>query len=274
MPRARAAGAAPNSHVPIDHHTKFPTTQCIKHYPWFDVNPADLPTCLLHGLPPAMSNRLHGTFWGAAPSSTITTQQQIRQSMGIYDDTRHRRHVEEAKDIEAQELYAEVDAQHLTARQAFQLQRGQNEEVDIAPPNPTMDRPPQHPNVYSDGSVKNPTEPQFSLGGAAAWHPQRELAQRPASNSEANIGVFAQQAHGLKVITHLQGHTGSSTRLEIAAAILAVAADGPIHLATDSQSFRSKALHVHHLIQTHSSPQRPWALQRDGDLWKIYHDHA
>ena len=52
---------------------------------------------------------------------------------------------------------------------------------------------------------------------------------------------------------------------------MAVAADGPTHMATDSQAFLDKATKVLQLVVQGKGPQRPWALQQDGDLWAHYH---
>ena len=106
------------------------------------------------------------------------------------------------------------------------------------------------------------------------WHPQRHMEHTPPSEAEANLAVLSQRSDGLQLFAFLPGHTGSSTRLEIAGAIIAIAGEGPINLGTDSQSFRNKALHIHKLIQDQALPRRPWMLQCDGDLWQLYYQCA
>ena len=76
------------------------------------------------------------------------------------------------------------------------------------------------------------------------------------------------------LITYLQGFGGSSTRMEIAAAIIALASRQPVHMGTDSKAFMDKALKLHHLIEQDKQPRRTWGTQHDGDLWKIYYEHA
>ena len=67
---------------------------------------------------------------------------------------------------------------------------------------------------------------------------------------------------------------GSSTRMELAAGIIARAAKGPVHLGTDSQAFMTKANWIHGMISQDLQPKRPWALHKDGDLWDTYHAHV
>ena len=88
------------------------------------------------------------------------------------------------------------------------------------------------------------------------------------------MAVFDQQKDGMKLISHLPGNCSSSTRMELAGAIVAVVAPGPIHLATDSKAFLDKAKSVHQLVEQQRQPRRPWALQTDGDLWKHYYDQV
>ena len=95
------------------------------------------------------------------------------------------------------------------------------------------------------------------------------MANTPPSEAEANMAVLAQHTKGLQLFNHL-----SSTRFEIAGAIIATAADGPIHLGTDSQSFLTKAQLINNLITKQQTPRRPWPLHHDGDLWHLYHRHV
>ena len=276
---SQTSSASTTTHTPTkppDHHTHFPTTKAKpEEQIWFEVDPTDLPTSLLHGLPPEMTSRLTHTFWGRPPAHTSTTSTAARRALGLQDSTRYRRHLAAAQDIEAQEQLAQQQAQHLPARQGFQALRGAHPPTpDIALPESCSHQPPDQPNAFSDGSLHSPTEPSFSLGGAGAWHPRRQMEEQGPSQAEANLAVLQQQQDGLKLFTHLLGYGGSSTRLEIAGAIVAFAANGPIHLGTDSKSFLTKALTIHMHINHHTLPKRPWALQKDGDLWKLYYQHV
>ena len=46
---------------------------------------------------------------------------------------------------------------------------------------------------------------------------------------------------GIGFYTKIGGYAGSSTRTELAAAILAISAHGPVHFASDSQAMVKKA---------------------------------
>ena len=206
-----------------------------------------------------MANQLHTTFWSLTPQQTHTQQPHLRQRMGIGDSTRKQRIVSMQSNNEAQEQLSMHNLQQCTARQAFQHLRGNHPPASTtALPTTCTDSPPDQPNVYTDGSLINPTEPSFCLGGAGAWHPQRQLDNHGASEAEANLAVLAQEDGGLKLYSQMCGYGGSSTRMEIAGAIIGMATNGAVHIGTDSNSFMRKALALHHHINLHTIPKRPW----------------
>ena len=55
---------------------------------------------------------------------------------------------------------------------------------------------------------------------------------------------------------------------------MAIASPHSAHIGTDSAAFLHKASLLHQLINQDKKPKKPWALQTDGDLWKIYRQHA
>ena len=66
--------------------------------------------------------------------------------------------------------------EHITAR--AMMQERINEYGGIESPLPernTKGSPPEKPNVFPDGSVKNPKEAVWRIGGAGAWWPERNL---------------------------------------------------------------------------------------------------
>ena len=160
--------------------------------------------------------------------------------------------------------------------------------VKLKLPNPCTQTAPNEINTYSDGSLHDPAAPQFSLGGAGVWWPNRQVQlpdehdhrqhdeqayAGPIAPSESEIAEVDQRDAGLMLTTFLQGFGGSSTRMELAASILALASDIPVHIGTDSQAFMTKALSIQELIGTGKHMRRPWGTQIDGDLWEIYHNH-
>ena len=72
--------------------------------------------------------------------------------------------------------------------------------------------------------------------------------------------------------TALAGYGGSSTRAEIAAGIIACQADVAVNIGSDSQAFVNKANYVANLVIQEKQPKRPWATQKDGDLWELLHE--
>ena len=67
--------------------------------------------------------------------------------------------------------------------------------------------------------------------------------------------------------TSIGGYGGSSTRTELAAAIIAISCHGPVHIGTDSKAFRDKAICVIQDISQNKRRKRPWQTTTDGDLW-------
>ncbi len=63
------------------------------------------------------------------------------------------------------------------------------------------------------------------------------------------MGFETQEVEGVSIKTNLVGYGGSSTRAELAAIILALSADIPIHAGTDSKAFIDKAKWVQQLAK-------------------------
>ena len=66
--------------------------------------------------------------------------------------------------------------------------------------------------------------------------------------------------------TPIGGYSGSSTRTELAAAILAIAANGPVHIGKDSQAFFDKAIRILADLRNGKRSKCNWQLVSDGDL--------
>ncbi len=97
-------------------------------------------------------------------------------------------------------------------------------------------------NVYTDGSWINPLEQYLGLGGAGVWWPNRHPTHyHRLSQAECELAHYQAMKGGLMLYTPLGGYSGSSTRTELAAAIIALMANGPIHIGIDSQAFLDKA---------------------------------
>lgn len=89
----------------------------------------------------------------------------------------------------------------------------------------------------------NPTKPSSALGvwwpGTTSGSQNEHLRRLPLSDSERQLAHYKQRESGLELYTKIGGHAVSSTRTELAAAITALSAHGPVHLASDSNAFVS-----------------------------------
>ena len=70
------------------------------------------------------------------------------------------------------------------------------------------------------------------------------------------------------------GDRESSTRAEIAAGIIAMAADCESHMGTDSKAFMDRANIILQMIKEQRKPKRLWSIQKDGDLRNLFSEMA
>ena len=77
-------------------------------------------------------------------------------------------------------------------------------------------------------------------------------------------------SNGIVTAGVLAGRLGSSTRAELAVGLAALAKPFPVHFGTDSRAFSDTASLT--LAAPEQWPRRPYALQRDGDLWQLFHE--
>ncbi len=74
--------------------------------------------------------------------------------------------------------------------------------------------------------------------------------------------------------TPIGGYSGSSTRTELAAAIIATLANGPVHIGTDLQAFMDRANWILGRLTQRKQRQRKvnWKTTPDGDLWQHFEE--
>ena len=108
--------------------------------------------------------------------------------------------------------------------------------------------PPEEIKVYSNGSLINTRTNSFKLAGAGVWWPNRKdsgicvrIRDKPLSEAELDLAFASQKEEGLELSVAIAGMGGSSTRAEIAAGIIAMAADTEVHMGTDSKAFMDRA---------------------------------
>ena len=99
-------------------------------------------------------------------------------------------------------------------------------------------RAPESPNVFSDGSLKNIKGPFWHLGGAGVWWPGRTAEQ--LTSEEDRITEHSEQEGGLMLWCAFNSSLNSSTRCELAAAILALLAPKPANVAIDNANVVQK----------------------------------
>ena len=110
-------------------------------------------------------------------------------------------------------------------------------------------------------------EKEFAEQHGLKWHPLSHAELEMADGCK-------QEQDGLRIYTRIGGYAGSSTRTELAAAIIAISAYGPVHLASDSKAFVDLANQILDDLK-HSRPlKRSWKLTNDGDLWHHFHEAA
>ena len=242
----------------------------------FQIEASDLPKLLQLGLPPAMARQQATTFWGTHKAAISAVDPQVLRAYGLATD-RFQQSVVEGYDMISEDLLQHrlgaEDLCQYDARRAFQALRGQHMTSHIKAPKACTMTAPKDINVYTDGSLQTPGNHLYSLGGAGVWWPAR--ADQTISDAEADITILDKDHHqGLRLLANLTGYGGSSTRMELAASIIAISADDPAHVGTDSKAFCEKAQYVHQLANERRGPRRPWSLHTDGDLWHIYHQHV
>ena len=76
------------------------------------------------------------------------------------------------------------------------------------------------------------------------------------------------------LFTPIGGFGGSSTRTELAAAIVAIIANGPVHIGSDSQAFIDKASDILHKLRIGKPVKCNWKTTSDGDLWEHFTEAA
>eukprot|EP00973_Karenia_brevis_P066092 9188485-Karenia_brevis.AAC.1 len=151
----------------------------------------------------------------------------------------------------------------------MQQQRADGTSLEDCPMPPRCHaQPPATPNVYTDGSLKHARGHWFSLGGAGVWWPDRDRQLSPLTEAEAKYAECKEEDGGILLYGLIGGHRCSSTRAELAAAIVGISGPGPIHLASDSQAFIKKAKRI--LSGESMTKKRDWPLQINGDLWSVF----
>jgi hypothetical protein len=239
-----------------------------------EVRSKHLPKAIVVGLPPALSSNLTKTPWVDQGSSVGEGDiPDCVASVGKLPNA-------DAKQLLIEHLCNVRHGQgvHVNARNCFASLKADDGEQCLATPWRCLVAAPEAINVYTDGSWLNPLKQFLGLGGAGVWWPHRHIDvpstqplsyRKRLSDAEEELAHHRQLDGGLQLFTKIGGFSGSSTRTELAAGIIAICANGPVHIGSDSKAFVDKANELLEIISTGDDPQdrRPWSLTNDGDLW-------
>jgi ribonuclease HI len=239
------------------------------------IDASQLPASIANGLPPAMGTDFVEPLWGKIPGHDHVS------GLGDYEKCRNA----DAKNGLINHLanILGLNVVGLCARKAFTMIKGTPGPTVMPVPHKCSCCAPTAINVYTDGSWLNPLKQYLGLGGAGVWWPGRYIDRghppsdqtavfNPISGAELEIAHFRQQSGGLQLFTKIGGFGGSSTRTELAAGVIAICANGPVHIGSDSRAFVDKANLILGAMAKNPqhTPSRPWALTSDGDLWEHF----
>ena len=243
-----------------------------------DLDPSILPNFIKHGVPKAMSLDVEATFWGDKPQQGEMQNcgKEAIHAIGLHTSNKYQTRAS-CKNQEVKDLMGKNSLNTSThnARQAFQKIKANKQKPHLPLPYRCHRPPPKDINVYSDGSWINPLQQYLGLGGAGVWWPGRNPKDHHRlSPAELDLAHYQQYDDGLMLYTPIGGYTGSSTRTELAAAIIALSANGPIHLGTDSQAFLDKAEWILECLRSRKPHKVRWGTTPDGDLWHHFEQAA
>jgi hypothetical protein len=240
-----------------------------------------LPKPILNGIPMAMTCLPDEPFWGKVDDCANFHNYDAtdcHSAQNRYDEA-HAGVIKHACAAEG------IPCDNTSARRVFShLKREEGEIVQDVPCKCLLE-PPREANVYSDGSWLHPVKQFLGLGGAGVWWPRRQILRcdltgdqylNPLSEAEMCLAHHCQTPDGLQLYTKIGGFRGSSTRTELAAGIIAMVANGSVHIASDSAAFVLRAnvllgfLADGYIVQ----PGKPLGLTSDGDLWQHFWECA
>jgi len=243
-----------------------------------DVDVRKLPKAVANGVPPAMVIGTDGAYWEG------TSQSQLFNGDGapLFPKSQHLSHdpdnIKGLTPIALGNLGPAQCVPQATARAICHKLKAGHQTTTLSTPYRCVRALPQEVNVYTDGSWLNSCNRQFALGGAGVWWPGRALNRNhlnakctiinPISPAEADLGFYRQEAEGVAVYTRIGGYSGSSTRTELAAGILAACGNGPVFIASDSEVFVNGVNKMVGQVNQGIPVNINFKLISDGDLWE------
>ena len=140
------------------------------------LDPKKLPAAVKQGVAPAMKANPRNSFWGKQEEEE--TDYKLRYLCGIIRETYLGQKVKDS---------TKGLGDNTTAREHMQHRINEHDGIDLPLPEEVKyGQVPEKPNVFSDGSVKNPKEATWRIGGAGTWWPGRKIETMRASETEEN----------------------------------------------------------------------------------------
>ena len=249
-------------------------------------------------MPPLMAG-CGRSFWGCHPAEEqgpwVTLPPQVENYIGMHDELLTRGEAKEkAQAILDQATYGMAATDHV-----MQL-KAKGGTTRLGNPEWINDTPPTEPNIYTDGSLYNSRSQELALGGVGIWWINQD---HEPEDQQRMITHWRYMQDGLGMWNEYNSEWSSSTRCELAATLITTVTNRPIHTASDSKAMVDKANkyiamaetivdrivteHQEHGDQPRPHTQdrikqalqeaamtpptkKPWALQKDGDLWSEY----
>ena len=238
-----------------------------------------LPTAIRYGVAPAMDGLEKCTFWGQ-PLDDLGEHKEL---LGGYLFNRSKEYLREAS------AYCRNLGNYRQIFQHLKKAAGEMKPEEFPLPETVVGEYLEQPNIYTDASLHRDGDVMYTAAGAAAWHPGRANLENE-SDMEKDCH-HAYEPDGIGHYLPVYGQRTSSTRAELAAAIIGISRPIPVHVATDSQAFLNKAdqlirkakdaLIVENTIHLdtqaakqaalmHRPLRRNWTAMADGDLWHVF----
>lgn len=207
------------------------------------------------------------------------------------------------KDDELKQIIEQAP-EGISAKDHMRILKAGTERMELPASEWTDHQPRDRPDVYTDGSVHMPHCQQWAMGGLGVWWPATvERGDSSIKDEQKNLIHYRYISEGLGMYNSFNSEWNSSTRCELAATLIAILSDGPVHTGTDSQAVIDRAAKlqaeacktvdkiISELVDkddhqgAHKQPavaeaiklatkeapgRKPWSLQRDGDLWQMY----
>ena len=236
-----------------------------------------LPEAIANGLPLAMAATSKQAFWGECDHEGM--DDTSKGLIGVpFNRNGHRKADNMDSLINLQPASKGMEAiGSKSARAVFNQLRSSDGECITPVPFKCLANAPDKINVFTDGSWVNPKKWFLGFGGAGVHWPGRAICKqdlndelsyyKPLNEGEQMLAFHTQHKNGLSLCTKVEAYNGNSTRAEITAGLVALMAEGPIHIGSDSRAFVDRANVILKRIHQHKRFKRPWGVISDGDLW-------